>query len=73
MNHTLQDKVTAQEKDEFYHDILDGLSVYMSSAFILDILHAIREYPVMRLGQSLNLGQVSSKNGCSIPWLMPVR
>ncbi len=65
MRYPLQDKVTAPQKDEFYHDILDGLSVYMSSSFILDILHAIREYPVMRLGQSLNLGQVSSKK-----WLL---
>jgi len=65
MNHHFQDTVRAEEKDEFYHDILDGLSVFMDSPFILDILHAIREYPLLRLGQSLNLWQVSSKK-----WLL---
>lgn len=57
--------VRPEDKDEFYHDILDGLSVFMDSAFIIDILHAIREYPVPRLAHSLNLGQVTCKK-----WLL---
>lgn len=57
----LVDPVRPQDKDEFYHDILDGLSVFMDSSYVLDILHAIREYPILRLGHSLNLGQVTCK------------
>ena len=55
------DVLRPEDKDDFYHDILDGLSVYLDSPFIVDILHAIREYPTLRLGQSLNLGQVTCK------------
>ncbi len=55
------DVLRPEDKDDFYHDILDGLSVYLDSPFIVDILHAIREHPTLRLGQSLNLGQVTCK------------
>ena len=57
--------VRPEDKDEFYHDILDGLSVYLDSSLILDILHAIREYPLLRLGHSLNESQVMCKK-----WLL---
>ncbi len=60
-----KDPVRPEDKDGFYHDILDGLSVYLDSAFILDILYALREYPVLRLGESLNLSQVTCKK-----WLL---
>ncbi len=65
LNPRLVDPVGPQDKDEFYHDILDGLSVFMDSTYILDVLHAIREYPILRLGHSLNLGQVTCKK-----WLL---
>lgn len=58
-------RVRAEDKDEFYHDILDGLSVFLDSTLILDILHAIREYPLLRLGHSLNQSQVTCKR-----WLL---
>lgn len=57
--------VRPEEKDEFYHDILDGLSVFLDSALIQDILHAIREYPLLRLGHALNGSQVTCKK-----WLL---
>ena len=60
-NHPLR----PEDKDEFYHDILDGLSVFLDSALIDDVLHAIREYPLLRLGHSLNESQVTSKK-----WLL---
>lgn len=60
-NHPLR----PEDKDEFYHDILDGLSVFLGSALIDDVLHAIREYPLLRLGHSLNEAQVTSKK-----WLL---
>ena len=57
--------VRPEDKDEFYHDILDGLSVYLGSSLILYILHAVREYPLLRLGHSLNESQVTCKK-----WLL---
>lgn len=59
------DPVRPEDKDGFYHDILDGLSIFLENSFILDILYAIREYPVLRLGESLNLSQVTCKK-----WLL---
>lgn len=57
--------VRPEDKDEFYHDVLDGLSVFLDSSLIRDILHAIREYPLLRLGHSLNESQVTCKK-----WLL---
>ncbi len=57
--------VRSEDKDEFYHDILDGLYVFLDSPLILDILHAIRKYPLLRLGHALNENQVTCKK-----WLL---
>ena len=57
--------VRLEEKDEFYHDILDGLAVFLDSPLILDILHAVREYPLLRLGHALNESQMRCKK-----WLL---
>jgi hypothetical protein len=64
-NQRLVDPVRLEDKDEFYHDILGGLSVFMGSSYVLDIMHATREYPILRLGHSLNPGQVRCKK-----WLL---
>lgn len=63
----LADPVKLEDKDEFYHDILGGLSVFLDSPYVGDIMHATREYPILRLGHSLNLGQVTCKK-----WLLDI-
>ena len=49
------------DKDRFYLDILDGLSVYFESAFVADLLKTVARHPVPDLGTALNHNQVASK------------
>jgi hypothetical protein len=57
--------VRPEDKDEFYHDVLDGLSVFLGSAYIVDVTHALKTYPIPRLSHSLNPAQVACKR-----WLL---
>lgn len=49
------------KKDQFYKDILDGLSLFYESRFITDIRNTALEYPVSHLGNALNRRQTASK------------
>ncbi len=49
------------DKDEYYRDILEGLSVYFSSAFVDDVLHALSRCDAPDLGAALNRNQITGK------------
>ena len=49
------------DRDDFYRDILDGLSVYFDSIFIRDILATAAETTDPDLGYALNANQIRSK------------
>lgn len=62
MNDLTQDKaVWSKDREEFYHDILEGLSVFFGSAFVTDILSTISQYPIPTIGHALNYKQVTCK------------
>lgn len=48
-------------KDQFYKDILDGLSLFYDSRFIKDIRNTALAFPSSNLGISLNRKQTTSK------------
>jgi len=47
--------------DEYYRDILDGLSAYYQSPLIADILTTINKLPAPGLGNAWNFNQISGK------------
>jgi len=47
--------------DEYYRDILDGLSAYYDSPLIADLLTTINELPAPGLGNAWNFNQISGK------------
>ena len=47
--------------DEYYRDILDGLSAYYDSHLIADLLHTINRVPAPGLGNAWNFNQISGK------------
>lgn len=47
--------------DEYYRDILDGLSVYYQSPLIADLLTTINTVPAPGLGNAWNFNQISGK------------
>ena len=47
--------------DEFYRDILEGLSLYSGSAFQRDVLATLSDHDVPALGGALNKNQIASK------------
>jgi len=47
--------------DEYYRDILDGLSVYYQSPLIADLLATINKVPAPGLGNAWNFNQISGK------------
>ena len=49
------------KKDQFYKDILDGLSLFYKSDFIMDIRNTAIQFPASGLGNSLNRRQTTSK------------
>ncbi len=49
-----------QEK-EFYHDILEGLSIYFDNTLIVDILNTINKQPRTDFGNAFNRNQLGSK------------
>ena len=49
------------KKDQFYKDILDGLSLFYESRFITDIRNTALKFPVSELGNALNRRQTASK------------
>jgi hypothetical protein len=49
------------KKDQFYKDILDGLSLLYESRFITDIRNTALKFPVSKLGNALNRRQTASK------------
>ncbi|MEE2687970.1 MAG: class I SAM-dependent methyltransferase [Pseudomonadota bacterium] len=49
------------KKDQFYKDILDGLSLFYDSRFITDIRNSALRFPVSQLGNALNRRQTASK------------
>ena len=49
------------KKDQFYKDILDGLSLFYESRFIKDIRNTALKYPTSSLGNALNRRQTASK------------
>ncbi len=53
------------DKDQFYLDILDGLSVYYDSPFIADVLKTAARHPEPDLAHALNYNQTTSKT-----WLL---
>lgn len=53
------------EKDQFYLDILDGLSVYFSSRFVADLVKTVAAHPEPDLAHALNHNQTASKT-----WLL---
>lgn len=48
-------------EDEYYRDILDGLSAYYDSALIADLLHTINRVPAPGLGNAWNFNQITGK------------
>ncbi len=48
-------------KDQFYKDILDGLSLFYESDFITDIRNTALQFPVSALGNALNRRQTACK------------
>ncbi|MGI9305120.1 MAG: class I SAM-dependent methyltransferase [Gammaproteobacteria bacterium] len=51
--------------DEFYRDILDGMSRYLESALLADVLRTLSRLPVSDLGPALNKNQIACKK-----WLL---
>lgn len=49
------------KKDQFYKDILDGLSLFYKSDFIMDIRNTALQFPASGLGNALNRRQTTSK------------
>lgn len=49
------------KKDQFYKDILDGLSLFYKSDFIMDIRNTALQFPTSGLGNALNRRQTTSK------------
>ncbi|MBO89189.1 MAG: SAM-dependent methyltransferase [Rickettsiales bacterium] len=49
------------KKDQFYKDILDGLSLFYDSRFINDIRNTALNFPMSSLGNALNKRQTASK------------
>lgn len=49
------------KKDQFYKDLLDGLSLFYESRFITDIRNTALRFPVSKLGNALNRRQTASK------------
>ncbi|MBT5496658.1 MAG: class I SAM-dependent methyltransferase [Alphaproteobacteria bacterium] len=49
------------KKDQFYKDLLDGLSLFYESRFITDIRNTALKFPVSELGNALNRRQTASK------------
>ena len=47
--------------DEYYRDILDGLSAYYDSSLIADLLYTINRVPAPGLGNAWNFNQISGK------------
>lgn len=47
--------------DEFYRDMLEGLSLYTGSAFQRDVLATLSRHDEPRLGAALNKSQMASK------------
>lgn len=47
--------------DEYYRDILDGLSVWYDSSLIADLLTTINELPAPGLGNAWNHNQITGK------------
>ena len=47
--------------DEYYRDILDGLSAYYQSPLIADLLNTINTLPAPGLGNAWNYNQISGK------------
>jgi hypothetical protein len=47
--------------DEYYRDILDGLSAYYESPLIADLLTTINKIPAPGLGNAWNFNQISGK------------
>jgi len=47
--------------DEYYRDILDGLSAYYESPLIADLLTTINNLPAPGLGNAWNFNQISGK------------
>ena len=48
-------------KDEFYRDILEGLSIYTDSALLRDVLATVSRHDEPALGAALNKNQMASK------------
>ena len=62
MNDLTQDKtIWSEAREEFFHDILEGLSVFFSSTFITDILDTISQYQTPTIGHALNYKQITCK------------
>jgi hypothetical protein len=47
--------------DEYYRDILDGLSAYYDSKLIADLLRTINKLPAPGLGNAWNFNQITGK------------
>jgi len=47
--------------DEFYRDIIEGLSIYSGSAFERDVLATISRHQAQDLGAAFNKNQIASK------------
>jgi hypothetical protein len=54
-------RLTTAYDDEFYRDILEGLSVYTGSAFQRDVLDTLSDHDAPALGGALNKNQIASK------------
>ncbi len=54
-------KINAHYNDEYYRDILDGLSAYFQSPLIADILTTINRVPAPGLGNAWNFNQITGK------------
>lgn len=62
MNDLTQDKaIWSEAREDFFHDILEGLSVFYGSAFITDILATISQHQTPTIGHALNYKQVKCK------------
>ncbi len=53
------------DRDEYYRDILEGLSVYFSSSFVADVLYTLSRFDAPDLGAALNKNQITGKK-----WLL---
>lgn len=48
-------------KDDFYRDILEGMSIYTGSTFLRDVLATISKHDEPAIGPALNKNQIASK------------